>query len=78
MNTKQKAHIKKQIESINEMGHSQLILFVQELYLAKPNMNEEVFKWIMRAADIKIMELREETTMSPLVVMSELDKDCLK
>ena len=74
----QKEAITKNVHKINEMDISKLNLFVQELYLSKPYMDEVVFKWTMRGADIKAMELRESTTMSPMVVLSEFRGDDLK
>ena len=73
MNKEQKAEITKHIYLINEMDMNELRKFAQKWHLAKTDLDEEVFNFVLRGVDIKMMELKEQTDMSPLIVMSELN-----
>ena len=72
MTKQQKAEITKHIHNIAEMEKPKLLLFTQQLYLAKPDMDSVVFEWTLRGCDARMMELRDESSMSPLVVLSDL------
>ncbi len=72
MTRDQKNQITKNIHAINEMDNGKLCLFVQELYMLKPNMDEIVFKFTMRGADIHAHNIRHNTTVTAMVVLSEL------
>ena len=67
---------KKQLESIvkdiSTMDKQELHSYAQKVYLSKEEIGEEAFKFIQRAIDIQLIVLRDETTLSPMVVMSEI------
>lgn len=78
LNDQQKKQIKKHIYEIDEMGKQELHGFVRDLYLAKEDLDKTVFKWVLRACDIKEAELQEITEYSPEVVLSAVDYDVFR
>ena len=78
---KEKLHSKKHlgkrrtieiIIKIDSMRKDELLKYAQEIYLSKDDIDKKSFSFIQRALDIKLMNLREETTLSPMAVISEL------
>jgi len=57
------------------MDKQELISYAQKVYIAKEDMDKKAFTFIQRALDIKMMNLREETTLSPMAVWSEIEED---
>ena len=72
LNNQQKEEIKKHIYSIDKMDKQELHKFAQDWYLAKDGLDSTVFKWVVRALDLKEAELQEIANISPMVVLSEL------
>ena len=67
-----KEQLQEIIIKISKMDKSALINYSQKVYLSKADIDKKAFKFIERALDIQIMNLRDETTLSPLAVCSEL------
>ena len=67
-----KEEIRDIILKIDGMGKQELSLYAQQVYMSKEDISKKAFSFIQRALDIKLMSLREETTLSPMAVMSEL------
>jgi len=72
MTDTQKAEIKKHIVKINTMSLDELRSYCQKWHLAEQDLDETVFKWVLRGMDIKMSELMERADISPLVILSEL------
>lgn len=70
-----KEQLKEIITNISEMNKQELINYAQKVYLSKDDMDEKAFKFIERALDIQFMNLKDETTLCPMVVCSEIDED---
>jgi len=70
INEQQKKQIKKHIYKIDKMDKQELHKFAQDLYLAKEDLDAAVFKWTLRAIDIREVELQD--IISSDVVISEL------
>ena len=60
------------INDISKMDKQELHSYAQKVYLSKEDINPKAFKFIQRAIDIQLIVLRDETTLSPMVVMSEI------
>ena len=71
---KQKQQIEENVKAVSEMDHRKLCLFVQELFLVKENMDKVVFEYTLRACDIQAANHRDVTSLSPMVVMSEISE----
>ena len=72
MTEKQKDQITKNVHKVSEMSYSKLCLFVQELYLVKPNMDAVVFEYTLKACDLCAANHRDVSSISPMIVISEL------
>jgi len=69
MTSTQTKEINKHAEKIKLMDKNKLSLFVRELYMAKSEMNQVVFKEILARCDYRMAELKE--IVSVMVVVSE-------
>jgi len=70
-----KEEVQEIIINISNMDKQELISYAQKVYIAKEDMDKKAFTFIQRALDIKMMNLREETTLSPMAVWSEIEED---
>jgi len=72
MTEKQKAEIKKHIVKINTMSLDELRSYCQKWHLAEQDLDETVFKLVLRGMDVKMAGLMEIADISPLVIISDL------
>jgi len=72
LNKIQEAEIKKHIVKINTMTFNELRSCCQKWHLAEQDLDETVFKWVLRGMDVKMAELMERADISPLVILSDL------
>ena len=70
-----KQQVQEIIIKISSMDNQELISYAQKVYLSKEDINKKAFKFIQRALDIQTMNLKEETTLSPMAVYSEIEED---
>jgi len=64
--------ITKEVTKIDKLGINSLSDYVGKLYMSKEGLEDEVFKIILRACDIRGATLMERSEMSAMVVLSEL------
>ena len=69
---KQKEMIEKYVYKISEMNKLALDSFTQELFTLKHEMDQTVFKFILKAVDIQIENLNNGMRFSPIAVMGEI------
>jgi len=67
-----KAQLQQIIIDISKMDKSELNKYAQKVYLSKDGIKPEAFSFIERALDIQLMNLCENTTISPLAICSEI------
>ena len=60
------------------MDKQELHKFAQDWYLAKIDLDEQVFGWVQRAIDLKEASLQEIGKYSAEVIMSEMCEGDLK
>ena len=69
---KQKEMIEKYVYKISEMNKLALDKFAEELFTLKHEMDQTVFKFILKAVDIQIENLNNGMRFSPIAVMGEI------
>ena len=67
-----KTQLKQQIQKIDKMDKQQLIQYSQSVDANKHILNKTVYSYLTRAIDIHMMRLMDNTTMSAMVVMSDI------
>ena len=72
MNKQQTKKVTDEVTKIDKLGINALSDYVGKLYLAKVDLDEMVFKLILKACDVRGAKLMERTDMSAMVVLSDL------
>jgi len=72
MNKQQTKKVTEEVTKIDKLGINALSDYVGKLYLAKVDLDEMVFKLILKACDVQGAKLMERTDMSSMVVLSDL------
>ena len=79
MNNQQRQDkVREHVNNIKGMDKQELHKFAQDWYLAKEDLDEQVFKWCQRAIDLKEADLQEIGKYSAEVIMSEMCEGDLK
>ncbi len=67
-----KAKLAEQIKHIGTLNKRQLIAYSEKIYISQPNIAPKAFTFLKRAMDIQMMNLKDETDLSPMAVLSDL------
>jgi len=70
-----KEQVQQIIINVSKMNKQELISYSQKVYMSKNDIDEKAFSFIERALDIRMMNLKEETTLCPMAVCSEIEED---
>lgn len=72
LNDAQKKHVKKYIYKINKMNKIELDMFDRELQTLKSSLAPDVYRAILDAINIHVLELNKGEKINPLVDFGEI------